>query len=272
MSAQLGFAKPNGSVVAEPRKVLEALHESVDDRARMCVGSVDGKQPYEAVFAFIGPETIAPVSGSERDDAVGKVGEVPESRAGRGEVPVNDSDDAVAVEDQVVGREVVMADHFVRFVCGSPPRTIEFETFGRVMDPPKQSCRGLQRCQAPHPCGHRVGRHDALYKGEDLSSVFREAPRLRDSGNTCRVEVGQDAVHGRSPVARLANHRVAHSDNQSHVAAAQSLFLAAHSNTVDIGDRRRTRGHPLTPRSGWSLGSHVRLVKVTLPCLSVFSW
>src|SRR4051794_26085529 len=99
--SQLLFVEPNGGSGGEPRKVAEPFHEDADDPARGRVRSVSAKEPAEARSSFIGSKSVTPVGGGRQGNhAVRQVREVPQPRAWRGEVPVDDPNDLVTFEDE----------------------------------------------------------------------------------------------------------------------------------------------------------------------------
>src|SRR3954464_12045474 len=81
----------------------------------------------------------------QRDEAVGEVGEVPGARAGRGRVEVDDRDRHALAEDEVVRREVVVADDLGGLARRQAPvRGGRIEAGGRVVEAAQERGGGRQ--------------------------------------------------------------------------------------------------------------------------------
>lgn len=99
---QLGVAEAEGGSVGELREIAEPFHDNTDDLTRARVGSVRAKEPVEPSMSLWRSESVTPVSGGgQGHDAVSQIREVPQPRAWGGEVPVDDPDDVVMLEDEV---------------------------------------------------------------------------------------------------------------------------------------------------------------------------
>src|SRR4051794_21388225 len=117
--------------------VVHQLGELVDGRGDdvhrryplVAVGQAEGSEaPY--LLPGAGERRVRVRGIRERDEAVGGVPDVPDARARRGKVEIDDAGELVAFEHEVVRREVVVADDLCRFRRRPMPRTTV------VMSPP----------------------------------------------------------------------------------------------------------------------------------------
>src|SRR3954451_21963839 len=221
----------------EPRRRRVAtVHEEVvhrlhprDDRCQERVAALEAvavaQEPQATGRALHVRRVVADARRVERREAPRGVGEIPEARAGAGEVPVDERDGLPVAEDHVPGPDVVVADHLAVAGADAPARV-------RGRDEPRDGIVEAPRERAgvpgsgvviPEP-GRRRPRHLALDEFEDLPAAFVDPAHPRRLRKAGRLEVAQQRVDGRRPRPGLPPDRVADPYDGAEVPARERLL------------------------------------------------
>ena len=203
---------------------LGQLQQPDPDRApgvaRLHSGSVPVEQPREPVLPFGVVVPVGPVSG-ERDNLICQVGHVPHSGAGAGEVDIDQAYRQLIDEDQVVGGDIVMADHLHRVMGGASPGPGPVGGGRDVVKTAQQLGGSVQDRRAPDPAGQGVPGDLTLEKLQPFPPIGQHLVRFGYLVQPAAAAVGQQPVDRRGPGPGRAADLPAKARDLAHIPAAQ---------------------------------------------------
>jgi hypothetical protein len=166
------------------------------------VGVAEATQPPRTVHRQHHPKLDGALVRHQRHEPVGGMGQIPGTRAGAGEVPVDERHRPPSPEHRVVVGHVVVADHLAtlgRRGALPPPAVGQVQANGGVVQPAQQPGDLLQHPLRPQLGRGRVVRHLPLQVGEDLPALRIQAEHARRCLEAGCFQVPQQPVHRRRP-------------------------------------------------------------------------
>jgi RNA polymerase sigma factor (sigma-70 family) len=216
-----------------PRHVCQVVkpdHRDAKDVIPRRIGTVCLQDETHTTSGLVHSRSVEWCVCGERHCPGCEVGDVPQPRPRRTHVEIDSTNDCSVGECQIVGREIVVADHFARDLRGGlPDGAIEGETDTRIVKLPEVLGTIYENGFLPHPVWQRVEGHVAIHERKALAACLN-AEWVRRPSYSCHRQEIEIPMHGGSPWPGVPKDSVASALDNVHVPTRQQ---SVHSESLE---------------------------------------